>query len=562
MPARIDVELKNFRCFTETAPARFAIQPGVTAVVGTNNSGKSTLLRMFYELRPLFESLAQNPALFYVDPSTLQQAPTTPVLGVFSADEIFSDTNEHDIVIDLTPAVEPRHDGIEWHTGKLRIEVSRNPEPTPGFRLPPQPHIAAKAMLIPHPAIPVGPHGRHMHNGTILTPASGGPIDVQNYVDALSVLGDSLYMGAFRTAPHIPFPSQQGTPSPVISQTVYDVDIGQRFVERWHAFTSGDRRSLRRANDLNKVLANLFGFTSLEIRTTPSNDTFLIYADGGTYRLHEMGSGVGQVITVLAHAAMSDRSLVLIDEPELNLHPSLQVAFLRAVERYAKVAVVFSTQSVPLARSAADRIYSVTRKSQGSSVLATYEETKELTAWIEELRFVSERELGFDGVLLVEGGSDLPTVRQLLRLYGVDQQYLVLLLGGSTLINASRAPAELVELKGRLTENVYALIDSERVSEAAPVNDSVRGFADACKDAGVTCLVTQRRAIENYFPEHAVQSVKGPKYRALEQYEKLKEVTPAWGKPENVLIAREMTQADLEGTDLGEFLTSLVKGDA
>ena len=51
----IDVELRlrNYRCFGDE-PVRIRIKDGFTALVGTNNSGKSSLRRILYELRQLF----------------------------------------------------------------------------------------------------------------------------------------------------------------------------------------------------------------------------------------------------------------------------------------------------------------------------------------------------------------------------------------------------------------------------------------------------------------------------------------------------------------------------
>jgi len=45
---------KNYRCFTDSHPARVSLGRQLVAFIGVNNSGKSTLLRSFYELRQLF----------------------------------------------------------------------------------------------------------------------------------------------------------------------------------------------------------------------------------------------------------------------------------------------------------------------------------------------------------------------------------------------------------------------------------------------------------------------------------------------------------------------------
>jgi hypothetical protein len=49
----------------------------------------------------------------------------------------------------------------------------------------------------------------------------------------------------------------------------------------------------------------------------------------------------------------------------------------------------------------------------------------------------------------------------------------------------------------------------------------------------------------------------GQTYRSLGPFEVLRDARPAWSKSENWKIAREMTRAELKGTDLDLFLDSL-----
>src|SRR5712692_8594322 len=95
----IDVELKNYRCFPDENRARFTIRPGFTAFVGANNSGKSSLLKFFFESRPLFQQLSTYDinllmALRGVDRSV-------GFRGLYDPTEMFSNTNNQDIEMDL-----------------------------------------------------------------------------------------------------------------------------------------------------------------------------------------------------------------------------------------------------------------------------------------------------------------------------------------------------------------------------------------------------------------------------------------------------------------------------
>jgi predicted ATP-binding protein involved in virulence len=49
--SEVTITLRNYRCFEDTEPAEICIGPGFTALVGPNNAGKSTLVRLFYEIR-------------------------------------------------------------------------------------------------------------------------------------------------------------------------------------------------------------------------------------------------------------------------------------------------------------------------------------------------------------------------------------------------------------------------------------------------------------------------------------------------------------------------------
>ncbi|MCH7999656.1 MAG: AAA family ATPase, partial [Chloroflexi bacterium] len=267
------------------------------------------------------------------------------------------------------------------------------------------------------------------------------------------------------------------------------------------------------------------------------------------------GSGLTQFILVLVNAAVQQPSFVLIDEPELNLHPSLQLDFLTTLTSYSSHGILFATHSLGFARASADSIYSVRIIDEGESEVSPLEATPRLSEFLGELSFSEYQELGFNRVLLVEGATDVKTVQQFLRRNRKDHEVVLLPLGGSQLINKS-AEAQLHEIK-RISGKVAALIDSEREAPDAKLARRIEGFMEASKNAGVRCHVLERRAIENYFTDAAVRRVKGGNYKALEPYQALRDAELGWAKSENWRIAREMSLDDLEGTDLGKFLNSL-----
>src|SRR5579862_6366967 len=96
----VEVTVSNYRCFSDP-PVRFALTTGLQAFVGVNNSGKSCLLRLFYELRNIFNAMStQNEAWGAV---SNPHRPFNLASLVKDREEIFHDRNSRDIVV-----------GFEW----------------------------------------------------------------------------------------------------------------------------------------------------------------------------------------------------------------------------------------------------------------------------------------------------------------------------------------------------------------------------------------------------------------------------------------------------------------
>ncbi len=170
-------------------------------------------------------------------------------------------------------------------------------------------------------------------------------------LDAVRVLDEfhvvrlgALYVGPFRNAISV----SQG-------QQYYDLQIGTGFVSTFAGYKSGTEPNQAEAVvALVDEIRRIFGYRTLEINPAADTQTLQIVADGRSFRLSELGAGLAHFIVVLVNVLVRQPSLLLIDEPELNLHASLQLDFLSVLARYTKYGVVFATHSLGLARSSAD----------------------------------------------------------------------------------------------------------------------------------------------------------------------------------------------------------------
>lgn len=538
--ARVRISIANYRGYSERDPLVFEVGQGITAFVGPNNSGKSAPKLFFYEFRELLRGLSANPGN---DPS-LQRVflsnwgLTINYPGTSDPDEVFNNTNSRPITLDIT-LLDPVAPKGEPQSGELLVRIVASSErANPRF-------WRFKAFGRDNPTLAL-PRHKNMPtiSGTAITlPQAQTRVELSEFIDAMKMLSDARYYGPFRNA------INQG------AGQYYDFVLGTGFMDRWQMWkTSGNKRQSLAIQDVTEEIRRIFGFKSLEINTSPSRNTLIVAVDGKPYRLNELGSGISQFIMMLGNVATEQPSILLIDEPETNLHPSLQVDFLLSLANFARNGTIFSTHSIGLARSVAERIYSV-QKQDGRSIARLFEDTPNYAELLGELSFSTFRELGSDKLLLVEGVSDVKTIQQFLRRLEKDRSTAILQLGGQQLIGGGRQ-IELAELQ-RLSKNVSILADSERTEAGAKLSKQRASFVQTCKTLGYNVHLTERRAIENYFTDRAVKAIFGEKFRSLGEYELLRDAPNPWPKSENWRIAHEMSLDELQGTDLLTFLKEL-----
>lgn len=526
----LTLTIKNFRCFDDSDPAQLTLKSGVTALVGPNNAGKSSLLRMFFELRGLFALVAGTPGA--VQAWLRGQNAGFGLAGVPDPLAILHDGNHRPMTLRID--CQPPDD--ERAVSSLEFTIGR--------QSPRNASASARAYRgRSRTEVPSGKPGQQEDFKYVVL---NQEIDFSYFVEQTRALHDTLYIGPFRN---------------ILNQskaTYYDLTVGTDFVATWDSWKNGPNRGPNRAiKEVENAIAHLFGFSSLEINPSPGNEELRVFVNGQPFALHEQGAGLAQFIVTFGAAAIRRPGLILIDEPELNLHPSLQIDFLTTLATFASEAVLFSTHSIGLARSMSDTIYSV-QKRGSHSLLRPYEATPGLQEFAGELSFSAFREFGFDRLLLVEGPTDVRTVQQLLRKLHKDQRVVVFPLLGHAFASGD-CEAALLELR-RIApaSKIGALVDSERVNPGGPPDARRNAFADACAKEGFSSvLLTERRAIENYFSRAAVQEGVGTQYDALNPYEAHGVAPKNWSKKLNWKIAHAMNLNDLEGTDLLRFLKSL-----
>jgi hypothetical protein len=520
---RIYLTIQNYRCFVQ--PVAIEVASGFVAFVGVNNSGKSALMRFLLECRQILANLRDHGLLIA---TIRKQSVGINFLHLLDPNEVFSNRNADPIRFSFRFEYEDA-ERPKLHSQAVeeyRFIINRNMQ-------------ISCTILLGDQVLGIGQNTSFA--GTHLRFDNRSVLDVAPLWDVSYSLANTLYIGPFRNAINVG------------GRTEYlDIQIGQNFIAQFRNLKTGPIKQQnvgisRLTDDIRRV----FRFDTLDISPTHDDTSLHFTVNGKPYKQHEVGSGLAQFVVVLANAAIKKPNWILIDEPELNLHPALQLDFLTTLAGYAEKGIWFSTHSVGLARSAASRVYSVSRLSEGDSTIRPLEGTPRLSEFLGEMSFSSQKELGFETVLLVEGPTEVPTFQQFLRMICKDHKILLLPLHGH-MPNAQ----EIEELL-RITPNLAALIDSERDSPGASLERSRAEFIEFCINKKLKVKALEWRATENYFSDPAIKKSFGDQFRALGHYERLKDANPRWGKSQNWKIASNMTFEEIRSTDLGEFLSTL-----
>jgi hypothetical protein len=272
-----------------------------TAFVGPNNSGKSSLLRFFYEFRHLFSQISATNIR-----DSLHASLALNLFGLNENTEVFCRHNE----------------------GPLEIEFSYTSADYPEVREKQIPDSVT--ISVPHhqnswnasiryqgDVIPIRSERATDDGANRLSFPDGPTIDLGPIVECSQALANALYVGPFRNALNVP-----GT------DAYFDIPVGQSFIKRWNEDKTGySTAKNERIHSVSDVIRRIFGFNQLEINASADGSTLRLMIDGRSYKLSEIGSGLSQFIVVLGSAALAYRTFILIDEPELNPTPRFNSTF-------------------------------------------------------------------------------------------------------------------------------------------------------------------------------------------------------------------------------------------
>src|SRR5258708_18278596 len=476
--------------------------------------------------------------------------------GVFSAFVTRQDVRQQSVMMDadlFLPVEVGDPSELFWHFGSADVEVEVN-----------LPGIDSASKSASRLTIRIGRERRRMSvtlydlNGLPLPRGGAWRIEGENILkdgfdlgsfkelfSALNTLASCLYYPSIR---HVtPF-----MPEGAARARYYDINTGKPFIDQWaYAQQGAGKASTEKTDQVVEDIRRIFRYDRLALQADANHRELLVVANGKSCRLSELGTGIAQFILLLGNISFAKPSYILIDEPESNLHPSLQLDFLSAVASRASAGVIFATHNLSLARQAANRLFAFNLGPTGCT-MSPYNQTDNLAHIVGELSFGRSDFAPARKLLLVEGQTDVLTLQNLMAAFGKEHDFAIISLGGRSGIHPKPKPEVGHNLA--LGLEIKAVIDSERTAANGPISGQRLGFQQMCNRLGISCHILERTAIENYFTQRAIDAAFGAgKYAAFGPHGA---ISARWSKNWHWRIARASLRSETEATDLCIFLAS------
>jgi predicted ATPase len=535
---RWHIKVANYRCFNEGNPFFIDLSKKVTSLIGPNNVGKTACLKIFWELGQTISSsigvlLSDNSAGQRVHFGVLGRILTTP-------SSMFNQYNDRPIIFEMQykkdTDLENQIEADSVLPIRYKIFLDRN-----SSQFYTELHHNGNFIITDRQNFEVFQSGESM----VLRKKDK---TVAYYYDVIHSIGLSnpTFIPSLRAVGNVNLLEQ------------FELQLGNTAIGVWnHNKRADDAQQRIYCAKIEEELASIFRFRNVDIYTNNSDTDFIVRINNGkSFLMREMGHGFSHFFSILMNIMNRGNHLVLIDEPEMGLHPRLQIDLMNSISKFSRGPIVVATHSMGLALSTSDQVISI-GQAEGQSKPKIFSLSENHLEMLGEMSFSAYRDLGCDGVLFLEGVNDVRVFREWLRKLELQDEWVLVPIGGSSGLGRSAADALAEVIK--VHHNIAVIIDSEILKDGESISKNRLDFLKACRNAGIKAHATERRATENYFTQKAIDISIANNGRSLQKFEKF---SPAvgWNKSDGAKIASAMTREEIESTDIGAFLRSLKAG--
>lgn len=329
---------------------------------------------------------------------------------------------------------------------------------------------------------------------------------------AVSQISDVIWRSALSTLPAVVFIPQHRQIASGKAYAIHGTGIIE-LLASWQHPQIGFDRDVEKFSKIQDLLRALLHLPEVSLEVDHDKKGIIVRRDELRLPLQSYGTGIHQLIILAVAVLSNESSIVAIEEPEVNLHPTLQREFLRFLVRSTNNHYLISTHSHALIEPS-DEIEVLHVALVGHTTVPRLVQTPvEALALLRDLGVRAGDLLQANAVIWVEGPSDRIYLKKWLFLVAPELiegiHYSIMFYGGRLLSHLSldrEAGVPLEDLIRLLRINQYSaiLIDSDRKNRRARLNDTKSRLIQEAEAHDVYCWITDGREIENYLDPAAV----------------------------------------------------------
>lgn len=338
-----------------------------------------------------------------------------------------------------------------------------------------------------------------------------------------------------------------------------------------------DRESKKRFEQVRDFLRVVTDNSEADITVPYDRDTINVYMDGRWLPLESLGTGVHEVVILAVAATVFENHVVCIEEPELHLNPILQKKLMRYLANHTSNQYFITTHSAALMDTPDSEIYHV-KLENGASIVERATTDRQKSDICEELGYHPSDLLQANCILWVEGPSDRTYLNFWIHSINSDLiegiHYSIMFYGGRLISHLSnedmsKSTEDFILLR-RLNRRGMIVIDSDRSTKSAKINNSKKRLQKEFNTGPGHAWITAGREIENYIPESqilgAIEST-APNAQIqtrMEKYEKCLSIKSVKGREHQaskVEVAKYISEnysADLSKFDLEKQILKVI----